>query len=345
MLDELQIWWQNTSPETQSAVLDIGLALTALVGGHYLGTLVTRGLRTHQFNALLRLPSASPAPANADVGITPTLIAGLLVRLTVWAIAAWWLTWHHGQVELAATLGLIIKRTWSLAAVLVVALALATLLAQRLIDCLGSSQPEAQPSRNGTPARRFDVAGAVGAVAYVMVILLALLMAADLFNWPLTRSSAVALWQFAQHLLVAGAALVIGTLGARWAREQVTPEGAGSPEKRAGQYTAMGIVAATTVLAVAVMLSTAGVVVGLSVLILLGVFLWVVRGYLPDIGAGLQLRTHQVREVWLEGAPWQITNVGFLTTQVGRGGAFWRINNRLILKACLQGQPAEAVAE
>jgi hypothetical protein len=216
------------------------------------------------------------------------------------------------------------------------------LLAQRLIDCLRGGPPEPLASRNGAGARRWDAAGAIGATAYLMVVLLALLIAADLFDWPLTRSSALALWQFAQHLLVAAAALAIGSLGARWAREQVTSESAASPEKRAGQYTALAIVAATTVLAVAVLLSSAGVLLGLAALGLLGVLLWTVRGYLPDIGAGLQLRSHKIREVWLEGTPWQVADVGFLTTQVCRAGAFWRLHNRLVLKACLQVQPVEA---
>ena len=335
---------KTRAPKRRLPFQDVSLALAALVGGHFLGGMASRALRAHQFNAALRLPSASPSAAS-DVGFTPTLVAGLLVRLTVWAGAVWWLAWHHDQVEFASTLGLIIKRTWILAAVLVAALALGTMLAQRLIDCLGGGQPDGQASRNGTGGRRWDAAGIIGAVVYLLVALLALLIAADLFNWPLTRSSAVALWQFAQHLLVAAAALVIGTLGARWAREQVTADSATSPEKRAGQYTAMAIVAATTVLAVAVLLSTAGVLVGLAALVLLGVLLWTVRGYLPDIGAGLQLRSHKVREVLLEGTPWQVTDVGFLTTQVGRQGAFWRIHNRFVLKACLQAQPVEATPQ
>src|SRR5947208_167787 len=83
--------------------------------------------------------------------------------------------------------------------------------------------------------------GAVGAVVYALAVLIVLLIAADAFDWPLTRSTALALWQLTHHLLVAGAALFIGCFGARWAREMVTAEGAASPEKRASQYTALGI--------------------------------------------------------------------------------------------------------
>src|SRR5262249_41667687 len=81
---------------------------------------------------------------------------------------------------------------------------------------------------------------------------------------------------------------------------------AASPEKRAGQYTALGIVAATTVLAVAVLLSGAGLGLGLAALAVLGCLLWLVRGYLPDLTAGLQLRAHKVRELYFNGTPWQV---------------------------------------
>jgi hypothetical protein len=341
MLEQLQTWWQSTTPETRSALLDAGLVVAALLGGQFLGAMVARALRARNFDAALRL-QGSPPGAAAEHGITPTLVAGLLVRLTVWAVAASWLAHKHGRVELAGTLDLIIKRTWALAAVLTATLALATLLARRLIDCLhGLKALEALPSRNGAATHRSDVAGAAAAVVYILVVLLALLIAADLFGWPLTRTAALALWQFAQHLLIAGAALLIGCLGARWARDLVTPEGASSPEKRAGQYTALGITAAATVLALAVLLSSAGVLVGLATLAVLGLGLWLVRGHLPDVTAGLQLRANKIREVLFEGEPWQIAAVGLLTTEVTRAGAFCRVQNRVVLEACLNRAPTE----
>jgi hypothetical protein len=345
MLEQLQTWWQNTTPETQTAFQAAGSVLGALLGGHFLGAMVARALRARNFDEALRLPGSSPTGPDADRGITPTLIAGILVRLTVWAAPVWWLAHKFGRSDIANTLALITSRTWALAAVLVGGLGLGTLLARRLIDCLQGLSPagsEALPSRNGAAPHR-GVAGAVAAVVYVMVVLLVLLIAADLFDWPLTRSSAQALWQFAQHLLIAGAALLIGLLGARWARDMVTAEGAASPEKRAGQYTALGIMASTTVLAVAVLLSGAGVLIGLSALALLGFLLWLVRGYLPDVVAGLQLRTHKVREVWFDEAPWQVVQVGLLTTQLCLAGAFASLQNRVVLEARMHGAPKEEV--
>ncbi len=341
MLEELQTWWQNTTPETRLALREGSLALAALLCGHFLGSRVARTLRAWNFDAALRLPSSTHPGAEAGRGFTPTLVAGMLVRLTVWAAAAWWLARQHGMEELAGTLGLIINRAWALAAVLVAALALGRLLASRVIDCLKAGS-EAMASRNGAASSTRGVAGAVGAAVYVLVVLLALLIAADLFDWPLTRSSAQALWQFAQHLLIAGAALLIGCLGAGWARDLVMLEGAASPEKRAGQYTGLGIVAATTMLAVAVLLFSAGVLFGLAALAILGLAVWLVRGHLPDLAAGLQLRAHKVSEVWFDGAPWQVTEVGLLTTEVGRAGGCSRVKNRDVLEARMHGAPAQA---
>ncbi len=99
--------------------------------------------------------------------------------------------------------------------------------------------------------------------------------------------------------------------------------------------------AATTVLAVAVLLSSAGVLIGLAAVAVLGFLLWLVSGYLPDVTAGLQLRAQQVREVWIDKEMWQVTEIGFLATQVTRSGEFCRLQNRVVLEARLHGAPSE----
>jgi hypothetical protein len=346
MLDDLQTRWQSSTPELQTALQFGGVVLAALLGGHILGKIVARALRARNFDAILRLRSSSPADSDAD-GFTPSYVAGLLVRLTVWAGAAWWLAGKHGRVELAATIALIINRTWALTTVLTAALTLGSLLANRLMACLGGGAKtggQGLASRNGAAGSRIDAAGAVGAGAYVLVLLLVLLIAADVFDWPLTRASALALWQFAQHLLIACAALFIGCLGASWARDLVTLEGSASPEKRASQFTALGIVAASTVLAVTVLLSSAGVLFGLAALGVLGFLVWMVRGYLPDVAAGLQLRAHEVSQITLDGEPWQVAEIGLVATQVSRRGEFLRLPNRQVLEARMHGATAEVVS-
>src|SRR5258708_22832561 len=100
MLDQLQTWWQNTNPEMQTALLDGGLVLVALLGGHFLGTMVARGLRARNFDAFLRLPSSSPPSPEAEPGFTPTWVAAVLVRLTVWSATACRLAYKHRRVAL-----------------------------------------------------------------------------------------------------------------------------------------------------------------------------------------------------------------------------------------------------
>jgi hypothetical protein len=344
-LEDVKNWWQNLAPEIQTAIQQGSLVLVALLGGHILGGIVTRALRAKNFDAALRLPSSSPPSPGTEHGFTPSSIAGTMVRLTVWAVAGWWLARQHGRADIASLIGVVINRVWALAAVLVPTLAMGSLLANRLIDSLhGLPKLGPEPSRNGSGSTHKAAAGLVGAGAYVLSLLLVLLVAADMFDWPLTRSSTLALWQLAQHLLVAAAALFIGCLGARWARELGAPDGSASPEKRAGQYTALGVMATTTLLAVTVLLASTGVIVSLTVLVGLGVGLWLVRGHLPDVAAGLQLRANKLREVQFEGESWQVVEVGLLTTQVGRAGEICRVQNRLVLQARMRGAPLEAVA-
>lgn len=344
-LSDLPAWWQGLGADVQAIIRLAGLMCTVLLAGHYFGNMTARLLGARHFDEALRLPGSAPPTAETAAGITPTFLAGTLVRLTVWAWAAWWLAGHFGRIDLADRLGLIISRTWAVAGILVVILALASVLARRLAECFQDWRPtpEAAPYRNGAMTPRHNVANAVAVGVYVLVALLVLLIAADMFGWPLTRSSAEALWQLAQKLLTVSATLLIGLLGARWARELVA-EPAASPEKRAGQFTALGILGVAVTLALGVLLSNASLLLGVGVLAFLGGALWLGRGYLPDIVAGLQLRTQKPREVWFDGVAWQVTDVGFLTTQVCREGTIHTLQNRLVRDAQLLGTPAELSA-
>jgi hypothetical protein len=332
MLNELQSWWQNATPETQTLVWDGGLAAVALVGGLIAGSVVARILRSWNFDGAFRLSSVPPG-GGVDRGLTPTRVAALLVRLTVWAAAGAWLAGRHGRPDIAETIQLVVPRVWSLTAVLAAALVLGSLLARRVADCFQDPSHGGAAYRNGAVPNR-NLAGAVAAGVYGLVLLLALLTLADSFDWPLTRTAAAALWQLVQRMLTAGAALLVAYLGVRWASALATPVNVPTPEQRAGQYTALALVAGTSVACVAILLPSGGaMVVGLLAVPVLGVVLWVGRGFLPDVMAGWKLRADKVGQVQLDGTAWPVSGVGLLTTEVGQRGASYRIRNRLVLDA------------
>ncbi|MFO0966900.1 MAG: hypothetical protein U0793_15105 [Gemmataceae bacterium] len=341
MLDELLGWWQDLTPAAQAAIQQSGVLLTALAAGHFLAVMVSRSLRERNFDGAINLPGAATAPVSPlapaptpEHSLTPTFLIGWLVRLSVWAAGACWFAHQHGRPDVAERLGLVFGRAWTLACILVVALGVGGLLTRRLIDWLDGPRGDAVGGRGAG-----RVGGAVAAAVYLLVFLLVVLSAADLFDWPLTRSSAQGLWQLAHNLLMAGAALLVGLVGARWARDTVSVE-ATTPEKRAGPYTALALIAGATVLAAGVLLSSTGLLIGLVALALLAFLAYLARGYIPDVIAGLQLRAHQVREVWFEGVAWQLHDVGFLASHVSRNGEVCRVQNRVVLEGALLGTPA-----
>jgi hypothetical protein len=344
-MGEVQAWWEGIGPEYQVLVQNGGIVLAALVVGHFAGGIITRILTARNFDAVLRAPGSASPHADGERGFTASFVIGVLVRLSIWAGAGWWLARQSGKVEWANTVQLLLYRAWAVAGIVLAALALGGLVARRLVECLGmlpGARAEPAPIRNDASAGRWSPAGVVSAGTYLLVFLLVLLTAADMFNWPLTRAAAQALWQFAQHALIAGAALFIGCLGSRWAQNLAVADTAATPEKRAGQYTALGIMATTTLLAVAVLLSGAGLLLAVLTLAIIGFGLYLVRDYVPDITAGVQLRSHKVRELWFEGEAWQVISVGFLSTEVGRRGEFHRVQNRIALEVCMHGAPPPA---
>jgi len=327
MPEQLQSWWQGLTPEMRAYIVDGALALGALLGGHWLGKIVGRFLNALRFNAFFRATRQAPDGSDDDRGISAAMLGGLLVRLTIWAFAAGWLVRQHERPELAETITAMIGRVWVVSAGLTVALAIASLLARRVSECLEGVTPQ---SRIGaTPSR--GVAGAVGAGIYVVVLLLTLLTAADYFDWPQTRVAAAGLWQLSLHLLTAGAAVLVGHVGVRWAREFAI-QGA-STEIQPAQQTALGIVAVTTALAVALILFGGGLGIRVAFLAGAAALVFLARGRLPDVMAGLKLRRDKVGTVWVDGAPWQVGQIGVLQSQITRNGEMYKVPNRQILEA------------
>src|SRR5262245_4732793 len=119
MFDEILGWWRDLSPSAQAMIHQISVLLIALVAGHVLGAMVSRSLRNRNFDALLKFPQ-TPAPATVpsilnpaaapEHGITPTFLAGWLVRLSVWGGAGCWFAHQFSRPDIADRIGLVLGR-------------------------------------------------------------------------------------------------------------------------------------------------------------------------------------------------------------------------------------------
>ena len=345
----VQAWWQELPPDVQTFLQSTGILLAAFVAGVILGGWAGRRLRAAGFDASLRPPwSPSTASGRSEAPtFTPTRVAGGIVRLTVWGCGVWFLAGRHGWTNLAGALEWIAGRVWSLALVTVVALYLARLCAEKLIDLVQNPPLKERweawlPPAAGRERRWGGAAVLAGVTVYGVVVLLVLLVAADLMGWTLTGHALSALWNLALHLFTAGVALLIGWLGAQWARTQAAPDAVPvSPVAQVGYYAALGIMGGATVLAILLLSGNPLTLSGLVLLALLALLLWPARAYLPDLWAGILLKVQKVKAVRLGGAMHQLGAVGPLLTQLtGPEGNLTR-RNRLVLEAHLRSASPE----
>jgi hypothetical protein len=65
--------------------------------------------------------------------------------------------------------------------------------------------------------------------------------------------------------------------------------------------------------------------------------LWPLRGYVPDVWAGILLKGQKVQHVHLDGELSRVGEVGLLTTRLQRQEEQVSRRNRLVLEAHLQG--------
>jgi hypothetical protein len=341
----LQAWWQDLTPTSQGFLRGVAVLLGAFLAGRFVGRLAFQRLRACDVDASLRapwLPSASEWRAGASPFTPTSLVSGLLC-CTVWGAGVWWVANEQGGVGLARTLEWAAGRIWSLAAVLLVALYLARFLAGQVIEWLPS--PPLSEKLDGWLSRasgdrepRVSSAAALaGTAVYGVVFLLVLLIAADLFGWALTGSVVVAMWFLLLHAATAATAVLIGWLGYRWARGLTSSAIEAAPPARSAHYTALAIVAGTTLLAIALLAGTLQGVVAAGFVLLLAFVLWPLRGYVPDVWAGFLLKGQNVQQVQLDGELSQVGEVGLLTTQLHRQQEQVSLRNRLVLEAHLQG--------
>jgi hypothetical protein len=338
----LQAWWQDLTPSSQAFLRSLAVLLGAFLAGLVVGRVVFRRLRARDFDASLRAPWL-PKAREGPWSFTPSGLVSGLVCCTAWGAGVWWLATEQGGAAFARALEWAAGRIWSLAAVLIVALYLARFLAGQVIELLRSA-PLSEKLDSWLPRAREDreprvsgVAALAGIAVYGVVLLLVLLIAADLFGWALTGSVVVAAWFLLLHVVTAGTALLIGWLGYRWALSLTFSEIEAAPPGRAAHYVALGIVAGTTLLAIALLAATLQGVVGVGFVLLLGFVLWSLRGYVPDVWAGILLKRQKVQHVRLDGELSQVGEVGLLTTRLHRQEEQLTLRNRLVLDAHLQG--------
>jgi hypothetical protein len=340
----LQAWWQGLTPDSQVFLRGAAVLLGAFLAGLVVGRLACRRLRAANFDASLRapwLPSAGGGRAEARP-FTPTGLVSGLVCCTAWGGGVWWLATDRGWAALARTLEWVAGRVWSLVAVLIVALYLARFLAGQVIELL-QSPPLGEkldgwlprPSGGGEPRVR-GVAVLAGTAVYGVALLLVLLIAADLFGLALTGSAVAAAWSLLLHAVTAGGAMLIGWLGYRWASGLTSEEVEAAPPARAAHYAALGIVAGTTLLAIALLAATLQGLVGVAFVLLLAFVFWPLRGYVADVWAGILLKWQKVQQVRLDGELSRVGEVGLLTTRLQRQEEQLTRRNRLVLEAHLQ---------
>src|SRR6185369_8070674 len=120
-------------------------------------------------------------------------------------------------------------------------------------------------------------------------------------GWALAGSAVAAAWLLLLHAVTAGTALLIGWLGYLCARS-LTSAGieAAPPPARAAHFTALGILAGTTLLAIALLGTALPGLVGVVLVLLLAFVFWPLHGYVSDVWAGLLLKGQKVQQVRLD---------------------------------------------
>ncbi|HVK14623.1 MAG TPA: hypothetical protein VM597_38145 [Gemmataceae bacterium] len=337
--------WQDLVPEVRTAIRAAATLLVTVFVARAAGWMTDRRLRAAHFEALFRRPWLPTPAAIADPHRpTPTKMVTALVRLTAWAGGVWVFAYLSDWPEVARGLESVVGRVWGLVAVILAALCLSRLFTGKLVEVAQASpiKEKLDAWQSAAAARESRVSGpvvAAGLLADVVVTVLALLVAADLFRLPLTGQALEAVWQVILHLFTAAVALLIGWLGARWVRAQAAAEpGPVSSPAGYGAYAAASVMAGAALLAILLLAGNFPTYFGLVLLVLVVMLVWPAQRWLPDIYAGFLLRTQGVKEVRIDGVPCPLAPVGLVQTDLAHpdGVQTWR--NRAVLEAHL-GSP------
>ncbi len=336
-LTEMQKWWNGLTASVREAVIVASVLVAVLVFGKIIGALfkaLSKGLGADE---VFKTPWSQTSLSRPNK--TPSDAIGYLCVGTLWAGVVWWLAVRYQLTDIANAIRVAIGRVWILAVVFGFAVGLSNWLIRSLLDFLRSPivrdwseklMPSGREQISETVVRAFAF------LVYGFLLLFVLLVATDLFGMNTTAGAIRALWELTLRLIIAAIALGIGWLGVRWLEKlREFPELAQPPPTLAQQLTRLGIVIFSLLLVLILLTGGGSALVALLIVALVAFLILPLRNYIPDLWAGLMLKMHNVREVFINGKLVKLVRIGLLAFYLNSGDSKLVVRNRKVLDAFL----------
>ncbi|MBI3923410.1 MAG: hypothetical protein HY318_18460 [Armatimonadetes bacterium] len=362
-LNAFWTWWNDLPRETQIALRDAEVVLAALLLAKFAGAVLKALLSARGFDSLVAVPWAPAAPVKGDPRARPSDVVGYLCVASLWAVAAWWLAREHGVSDVANSILWVTGKAWTLAFVIILAMVSGGWLSRAVTLAMQSPGIKTRldsllpiPGARGEPLSD-SLTKTVSVLFYVVSLMLMALASTDLLHLTATASALAAVWQLAVRLVAAGAALGIGWLGLKWARDfnlqgeadqssfaaptlSTTALESRSPAQplSAERQIQLGLLGAVILFAIAVVADIGGSLIGLCVLFMVFLLILPLREYVPDVWGGFYLLIRNAKTVDLEGRTMNIKQVGLLMTDLTIEGEHLSRRNREVLTAVLKGK-------
>ena len=354
-------WWYELSDPGRVALRDGALLILALITALIGNRVVRHLLVVKGVDPYLRLPWSTKEPVSgkghrpAEQRLEPSAVSSLvgwIFGLSILAAACWWLARVHESTALADMLWTVLVRAWEVTIVVFPALLISGWLARSVydlmhtpwlkgeLDALFPTPPEGGGSFSETAAKGLCI------VIYAAFFLFIPVAIAGLFELSSLQVLVGPAWQICARLLTALIVFVVGYLGVAWARAQARRIGANgdsgvpgtsNPPSPLGDQVGLGIVVATVVLALGMLVGVSSIVGALVIGCLLAFLLWPIRPYMRDLWAGLLLRHQNVKEVEIDGAMRSVKGIGPLMARLELDGEELTQRNGEVLAAVVAG--------
>jgi hypothetical protein len=360
-------WWYELSDPARVTLRNSAILIPAVIAA-FVGNRVVRHLLVVKgVDKYLRLPwtTKDTAPDKATRHeprrLEPSAVSSLLgwvFALSILGASCWWLAILYDAGALADMLWTVLVRGWEVTIVVFPALLISGWLARTLyellhtpwlkneLDALFPTPPEGGGTFSETAARGLCI------VIYAAFFLLIPVAIAGLFELSSLQGLVGPAWQICARLLTALIVFVVGYLGVAWARAQARRigtdgegEGQEKPPSPLGDQVGLGIVVATVILALGMLVGVSSIVGALVIASLLAFLLWPIRPYMRDLWAGLLLRYQNVKEVTIDNVARTVKAVGPLMAQLERDGEEYTQRNGEVLAAFVAGEKKETPAQ